>query len=306
MSGPTPPPNEPDQPLFCVHLGNDLPPLPGARVRVAAPGATLEDLLNRLLAAASSNIISTPALSPDLPSMQTSFVALEAASTSFQVATGFGLAPFFWTHAAPLRKGDVARALREAGSMGPNQAFLALYATDARSPLLFTERGIPLRVREAIEVPSGISGPFLVLVVCALSESGEAVAVKGYAQPIYHARRLVPVGSEHERDVLRVLEHLQVALDSHGVEVDIIRPLQPALRRASAVTLSLAVRDQVQPERSISFWVGHSGDEPNATPTDRFHVDRISLSSGAFVSWLERQFASPLSVRVPSWPELRA
>lgn len=279
-----------DQPLFCVHLEDALPPLPGAPVRISPARPTLEDLLGHLLATAACNVIPSPSRSPDAPSIQTSFAALEGASASFEVAPGISLAPFFWTHAAPLRQGEVATVLHDASARSPAQGFLALYAADVRSPLLYSEHGIPLRVRDAIEVPLGAHGPFLVLVVCTLSETGEAIAVKGYAQPIYHARRFVPVKSELERDLLRVLEHLQVVADAHGVEVDIIRHLQRlgAAQQPgplpSAASYSLVVRDGVRPERQIALSVGARTDAAGVGKGDDFHVDRGTLSNGAFVA----------------------
>src|SRR3546814_14703040 len=44
-----------------------------------------------------------------------------------------------------------------------------------------------------------------------------------YAPPIFHARRVSLVRSELDRDVLRALEHLQAALDAHGVACAIHR-----------------------------------------------------------------------------------
>src|SRR3546814_7819676 len=95
---------------------------------------------------------------------------------------------------------------------------LLLYAVDARSPLLYLPQRQPLRIRDGIEIaPETAGGPFLALIRCEATADGRAQAVKACAMPIYHARRFVPVSTSLDRDVLRALEHPQLALDAHEI-----------------------------------------------------------------------------------------
>src|SRR3546814_1844201 len=96
--------------------------------------------------------------------------------------------------------------------------FAVLYATDVRPPLLYGPNMSPLRVTGTIGTESDIEGPYLALVAFEGEPDGRAAAIEAYAAPIFHARRFILVRSELDRDVLRALEHLQAALDDHGVE----------------------------------------------------------------------------------------
>src|SRR3546814_17176696 len=60
---------------------------------------------------------------------------------------------------------------------------------------------------------------------------------------IFHARRFILVRSELDRDVLRALEHLQAALDAHGVECAIhrVRPGADDERTLIELVISNAV-----------------------------------------------------------------
>src|SRR3546814_15183545 len=60
--------------------------------------------------------------------------------------------------------------------------------------------------------------------------------------PIYHARRFVPVSTSLDRDVLRALEHLQVALDAHGAACAIRRELPFSGTAPIQITLSLSLQ----------------------------------------------------------------
>src|SRR3546814_3933469 len=70
-----------------------------------------------------------------------------------------------------------------------------------------------------------------------------AAAIEAYAAPIFHARRFILVRSELDRDVLRALEHLQAALDAHGVECAIhrVRPGADDERTLIELVISNAV-----------------------------------------------------------------
>jgi len=217
------------RPIFRVSSDADLPPLPGG----PAPGAIhpLERLLEDLLETAGANVIPSPAQAPDGPDIVDAFGALKAASAQYDVAPGIGLADHFWTHGAPYHSGAVgAQLARTAGAGRSVQGFLALYATEIRSPLLYSEKQSPLRVSGTIGTLPDVSGPYVTLVTCEGSADGSAEAVVGFAMPVFTARRFLPVRSELDRDVLRALEHLQVSLDAHGIECTVqrIRPRTPS------------------------------------------------------------------------------
>src|SRR3546814_6297475 len=91
-----------------------------------------------------------------------------------------------WTHAAPLRSGEVASTLIRGGPAGHAiPGFLLLYAVDARSPLLYLPQRQPLRIRDGIEIaPETAGGPFLALIRCEATADGRAQAVKACAMPI--------------------------------------------------------------------------------------------------------------------------
>src|SRR3546814_11315272 len=130
------------------------------------------------------------------------------------------MANHLWTHAAPLRSGEVASTLIRGGPAGHAiPGFLLLYAVDARSPLLYLPQRQPLRIRDGIEIaPETAGGPFLALLRCEATADGRAQAVKACARPIYHARRFVPVSTSPARDLLRARAHLTLPLAAHGAD----------------------------------------------------------------------------------------
>ncbi|WP_323810769.1 hypothetical protein [Sphingobium baderi] len=73
---------------------------------------------------------------------------------------------------------------------------------------------MPVRVRSGISSQGDAGGPFIALIACEAEPAGPAQAIAGHALPIYHGRRFLPVRTPLDRDVLRALEHLQVALDA--------------------------------------------------------------------------------------------
>ncbi len=207
-----------ERPLFRLASDDDLPPFPGEeRDR---HGANLPSLLGILLKAARCNIIDAPAKAPDDPSVVDEFGRLNQAAHTFDVAPGVLLADHFWTHGELFRRGEVAARLRGSAhrSVERVDGFLTLYGTDVASPLLYGPNMMPFRVARSLEAPEGVPGPFVALIVCRLASNAKVEALSGYAQPVFHGRRFVPVASELERDVLRALEQLQVALDAQGVD----------------------------------------------------------------------------------------
>lgn len=273
--------------LFRFSPEDDYPPFPGA----AAQGQShdLASLLSILIEAARCNVIDGPGKAPDDPSIIDEFGRLVGAAHGFEIAPGVPLVDHFWTHGEPFRRGEVAERLHDSGkhSAMSVDGFLALYGTDVESPILYSPNMMPFRVGQSIEMPSGIPGPFLVLVGCRLAPDGRAEAPLAYAQPIFHGRRFMPVASELERDVLRALEQLQVALDAQGVDCRIERIIAKHTRR-DAATIELTISRQDSVIRTVRFAV--QADETMAPPSREigFIVTPATWADGGFVTWLER------------------
>lgn len=123
------------------------------------------------------------------------------------------------------------------------------------------------------------------MIACEAEPVGPARAIAGHALPIYHGRRFLPVRSALDRDVLRALEHLQVALDAHGIECW-IRRLRPHRLEAPA-RYSIRICVPHKTERQITIAVdpcGSAGDE-GAAPAD-YLVDEARWGNGKFTDWL--------------------
>lgn len=268
-------------------MDDGVPPLPG--VNNFSPANDLAALLEGLIGAAGRHIIPAPAAAPDHPSITNAFDALRVAAQDFEVVPGMSLADHLWTHAASLRSGEVASTLIRGGPPGHAiPGFLLLYAVDARSPLLYLPQRQPLRVRDGIEiVHEAAGGPFLALIRCEATADGRAQAVKACAMPIYHARRFVPVSTSLDRDVLRALEHLQLALDAHGAECAIRRELPFSGTVPTQITLSLSLPGRTIREIRLRVTGDERPDQSavNPPPID-FLVTSANWADGTFIRWL--------------------
>jgi len=285
------------QPVFTVCLDGDIPSFMPAAAPAVQKRPSLSELFAHLMAAAGCNVIAAPASAAHPPSIHDGFGALMEASNQFLVGPGIPLAEAFWTHVLAYRRGTVTRALRAAALQGQHiQGFLTIYATDVRSPLLYTENAPPLRVRETIDVPPGVDGPFLVLVVCELAENEDARPIRGYAQPVYQARRFVPVASNLERDVLKILEHLQTTLESFGLDAEVIREIPDCVashdQTARPATITLAAVNRTGTQMRLTMLIGAEPGSTAGADVHAFSIDRTSLESGALVSWLQREIYS--------------
>ena len=121
--------------------------LPGTRPHDADP---LGQLLLAIVAAGRCNRIEAPARAPDDPSLLGELAVLQAASADIEVIPGLRLSEVFWTHHSHLRNGDVATRLKTVGRRaatarpgGMVSGFIATYATDVRSPLLYGPKRLP-------------------------------------------------------------------------------------------------------------------------------------------------------------------
>ncbi len=259
-------------------------------------GNSLGELLLAIIAAGHCNRIEAPARAPDDPSLLSEFAALQAASADFEVLPGLPLSDIFWTHHSHLRNGDVADRLKTAGRHartaipgGMISGFVATYATHVRAPLLYGPKRLPLRVKESITTAGAAGGPYLALVQCGLSADGTAEAIRACAHPIYHAGRFIPVASELERDVLRALEALQVALDAHGVECEVERCIGVGAN-ADAPRIKLTAGREGRELQRLIIAVASAEDSITAVDAD-FVVTPARFADGAFVAWLDAAVA---------------
>lgn len=282
------------EPVFAVCLDANLPSFMPAVTPAVQKRPSLSELLARLMAAAGCNVIEAPASAAHPPSIHDGFGALQQASKRFLAGPGIPLGEAFWTHPLAYRQGAVTRALRTAASRGQYiQGFLAIYAREIGSPLLYSENAPPLRVRETIDVPPGVDGPFLVLVVCDLAENEDARPIRGYAQPIYQAQRFVPVASNFERDVLKLLEHLQTTLESYGIDAEVVRQIPdcvpPHDQSAHSATITLAASDRAGRQMRLTMRIEPEAGSTTGADVRAFPIDRTSLEDGSLVSWLQRE-----------------
>ena len=287
MNGTGPPASGARRRSFSLSMDHGIPPLSGADNFSAAND--LAALLECLICAADRHIIPAPAAAPDHPSITDALDALLIAAQDLEVIPGMSLADHLWTHAAPLQSGEVASTLiRRGRPRHPIPGFLLLYAVDARSPLLYLPQRQPLRVRDGIEIAhEAAGGSFLALIRCEAAADGRAHAVTACAIPIYHARRFVPVSASLDRDVLRALEHLQVALDAHGAECAIRRELPFFRTGPTRLTLSLSLPGRATRE----IHLGVAGDERSghsavSLPPIDFLVTLANWEDGTFIDWL--------------------
>lgn len=274
------------RPIFQVPEYSDLPPLPGQRERPSGTGLAL--LFEKLIDIAGCNVLPAPVCSPDTPSILGAFETLKAAASQFDVHPGVGLANHFWTHGAAFHRGDVrAQLLATARSEQPVQGFLALYATEIRSPLLYNPGMRPFRVRTEIFALPDVSGPFLALIVCELLPDGRVEAVSGHALPIYQPHRFLAVRSDLDRDVLRSLEHLQIALDAHGVGCSIQRIAHHAHMPMTQLALTVSGLDGT--DRRIRLVIDPTEQKrAGALLQADFCVTPENWEDGRFIAWLTR------------------
>lgn len=264
-----------------------LPSLTGESAPVGDRQLNL--LLEELIDAARFNILPPPALAPDSPSVADAFAVLRSAISAYHVETDVLLSHHFWTFGSALRNGAVARRLHESARTGRvAQGFVALYASEICSGVLYSPRTMPLRVSQEIALPANVGGPYFALLACDLTPDGRAEVVAIDAVPIYKAGRFLPVRSELDRDVLKALEHLQCALDVHGAECTITR-IRPAVQ-TNVTRLSLTIKDRAFRRRSAVLAINPDRAENGFLKDVDFCVTHQNWPSGSLIAWLERTF----------------
>lgn len=253
-------------------------------------GEQLAQLSLKLMLAADSHIIPAPARAPDLPTLAGALTQLRGALAGFGARGDPAQAPLFWTDPAALGSGEITRALSNAVRPGePAQGFLVLIAEAVAGPLIYLPRRSPIRVSAPIAGDLRLDGPYLVLVLCEAAVPGRMVLTGAHATAVAEVRRLLPVASDLERDVVRVLIHLQSALDAFGMECDVIREL-PALDDR-LVHFAVTTRFRGGSLRNFCFAVaanaGTSAVRDGSGRAELVVTDR-AWRDGTFIAWLIR------------------
>lgn len=201
----------------------------------------LARLLWRLMDTAGVNILDAlPPTGGHDRSLSSELGRLRLAAERLMIAPGIALRPHFYTHVAPLERGQVYARLRTASRDWPGghapQAFLALFAHDVSGTTVTLAAGKRLelanRVQHAGIHRRGIGGPLIAFVLVGeLNPRDGYAALRAYAQPIATAGMLVPVQSAAEREVANRLARLQHRLRRRFVEMSIRKPLFDTMTR---------------------------------------------------------------------------
>ncbi len=199
----------------------------------AASIPKLARLLWRLMAAAQVHQLA-PFAYREERSIRGEFASLVRAASQIEVAPGITLDRVLWTHARPLQARAVYAALRSLEAEWPKdhatQGFVLLYAPSVHGTEITLPDGETLTIANRVQSPSvrgnPIRGPFLVLIVVGQYPEARGFApLRAYAQPILSGRMFLPVDSDFERAVLRIILRCQRDLHARGVEIALVKPL---------------------------------------------------------------------------------
>lgn len=193
----------------------------------------LARLLWRLMAAANVHR-AAPLSFGEQRSIRHEFAALVRAAGRIEAAPGIDLERVLWTHARPVQARAVYAALRALEPQWPRehapQGFVLLYAPTIKGHQITLPGGDTLGITNRVQSPSvrgnRITGPFLVLVVVGQYPEARGYApLRAYAQPVLSGRMFVPVDSEFERTILRIILRCQRLLHARDVDLAIEKPL---------------------------------------------------------------------------------
>lgn len=167
------------------------------------------------------------------PSIKIEFDDLKHAAEDLFIAPGVPLAKLLFTHPSQLHSKLIYAQLRAAAIRWPSgsepQAFLLTYATGIAGREIHFSTGDPVLVASPVKkLPStdSVAGPYLVMVAIGHHAPVHGFApVRAYAQPIYNGTSFVPVDTEAQRTLLRVLLQLQWTLRTEQISTRIKRPL---------------------------------------------------------------------------------
>lgn len=154
--------------------------------------------------------------------------ALVAAASRFTVYPGITLDTILWTGAHNIAGAAMRQALPDLSDRHRRNdipGFLITLATIANKHGAFFARQRPLRPAQGLSGIFAAGGPYLILLEYRHDPLGILRATDGFAQPVLDSRSLIPVGSDFERDVLKLLLAVQDRLDDHGCNLVIERGL---------------------------------------------------------------------------------
>lgn len=283
---------------FAIPHGSDLPPLPGAETDADPVHPILAHRLWTLMDAAELDRLPAPAAKPDF-SLIDELEAVEAAARAFQVAPGISLDQVLWTRSGPYWRGEVSARIA-AFPLPPPPAYIVLLARGVTRRAALLGHAQPFVVNEQIEGSLETPGPFLILIACTLDPLGQAVAQRGYAQPVFSGQVLLPVSSAFERDVLTAIIAVQRTIDAHGLECTVQRPFDAA-REMFCDHLELVLGRGGTASATLKIEL--SEDEPKRRArTDHagtFTVTPARFSDGSFVAWLEEAISGAAASEPP-------
>lgn len=189
--------------------------------------------LSQLLTAAGCLHLSVPDVGG--MSLSSELDALRGAAQGFMTDAGLALGEVLWTRLSPLFSGEMSERLvglsRTTGKR-IDEALLVLIAQGAGPRALVFGSSSPLVVRGGIEGAFAAGGPFVALVHCRLDAMSRLEASGAFVYPVLDHRRLVPITTDFERDIVRVLLALQDRLDDHGCRCTIDRTMENGVVRA--------------------------------------------------------------------------
>lgn len=201
---------------------------------IARPDAPplLAQLLWRLIEDAGTNVIEAIGDRP-APAITLEFQRLKAAATAIEIAPGCRLDQLLATHPDDIRQNRIYARLRKAAEAWragyEPQAFALLFASAVIENTIMFANGDPINVIGTIKQPPRKHvehGPYLVIVAIGHHPAARGYApVDAWAQPIYDGHHFLPVETDAERKLLKILLEQQWQLRDEGVLTRIQKPM---------------------------------------------------------------------------------
>ena len=200
-------------------------------VRPSAP-PLLARLLWRLIDDAGTNVVEAIGDRP-APAIYREFHRLKAAAANIEVAPGRKLDQLLVTHPDDIHSRQIYARLRKAAEIWPTghepQAFALLFVTAVTDHDILFAKGEPIGVIGKIKRPLQKqidTGPYLVIVAIGHHPLARGYApIEAWAQPIHDGRHFIPVETNAERAMLKMLLDEQWQLRDAGVLTRIKKPL---------------------------------------------------------------------------------
>ena len=204
------------------------------RDRIVRPSAPplLARLLWRLIDDAGTNVVEAIGDRP-APAIYREFHQLKAAAANIETAPGRKLDQLLVTHPDDIHSRKIYARLRKAAEVWPAghepQAFALLFATAVTDHDILFAKGEPIGVIGRIKRPLRKqidTGPYLVIVAIGHHPLARGYApIEAWAQPIQDGRHFVPVETNAERVLLKLLMDEQWQLRDAGVVLRIKKPV---------------------------------------------------------------------------------